>query len=374
MKNFNRKIQFSLVVICFLLLGVGFVQSVGAQEVIPRIGVSPHTFDLQVLPGEVIEQKIKIFNQSEFPIPITARATDFTAEDETGQMLFDESSQDISFASRFWFKIENPDFILDPGEIEEVRFQIEVPDNAEPGGHYAVILFEPRLPSFYFKEEAIVRNIPEIGVLFLTSVKKFTLEPESGRKLEIVEFSLSKEKRLVGLENFISRFTAAIIGITDVKIVESSHLNFILRIKNNDIYHIKPSGRILIYNSFNKKVGDIKVPKRTILPGKSRVFPAEFKPEIPERLKWLPASIANFLVQNFFIGKYRARLELIAESPVSTELFSLTVPTALTFFSLPWKFWGSVILIFSAIVLFSLKYRTRIKKAARVLFSRQRIK
>ncbi|MFQ6084528.1 MAG: hypothetical protein ACE5WD_14395 [Candidatus Aminicenantia bacterium] len=336
----------------------------------PRLGISPHTFELQVLPGEVIEQKIKIFNQSEVPIPMTTRVTDFTAEEESGQMIFDEVSQDPSFASRFWFKIENPDFILDPGEVEKVRFQIQVPDNAEPGGHYAVMIFEPKLPSFYFEEKAMVRNIPEIGVLFLFSVKKFTLEPEAEQKLEVVEFSVPKEKRLVRLENFISGITASVAQAASVSIVENPPSKFILRIKNNDIYHIKPFGKVLIYNISGKRVGESEVPQRTILPGKIRSFPVEFSPEIPKSLKWLPASVSNFLVQNLFVGKYQAKLELQAKSPVAAEVLQPTIPIILTFFSLPWKFWLSVILIFGTLMIFSFKYRERIKKAAKILISR----
>lgn len=366
----NRN-QFLIIIISWCFASILAVHSVYAQDMAPRIAVYPHTFDMQVLPGELIEQKIKIFNQSEFPIPMTTRIVDFTAEDISGQMLFTEILQDPSLASRLWFTVENPDFILDPGETEKVEFQIRIPKSAEPGGYYAVMIFEPRFPSFYFEEESIVRNIPEIGVLFLTSIQKFTLEPESKQKLEVAEFYLSEEKRLVGLENFISRLMGTVALAVDINIVRDSYLNFILQIKNNDIYHIKPSGTISIYNFFGKRVGEIEIAQKTILPGKVRIFPAEFKPEVPEKLKWLPASIANFLVKNSLFGKYQVKLELQAKSPVTTELFYLIPPATLTFFSLSWKFWGPVILIFSAIILFSLKYRERIKTAAKILFTRK---
>lgn len=102
-------------------------------------------------------------------MPIAAKVTNFTAEENTGQMVFDELSQDPSFSSRFWFKIEKPDFILESGEKRIVNFTISVPKDAEPGGHYATILFVPQLPSFYFKEKG-PRVVPIIGVLFLVEV------------------------------------------------------------------------------------------------------------------------------------------------------------------------------------------------------------
>jgi len=178
---------------------------------------------------------------------------------------------------------------------------------------------------------------------------------------------------LVSLENFVSRLLGSVALATEINIVENPFFNFILKIKNNDIYHIKPSGKIIIYNFWGKRVGEVEIKQMTILPGKVRIFPVEFKPEVPEKLKWLPAWISSFFFQNSFIGRYQARLELQAKSPVTTELLQLNIPTALTFFSLPWKFWLGMILILSMFVFYSLKYKKRIKKAVRILFTRQQI-
>ncbi len=337
-----------------------------AQDISPKLSVSPHTFELDFFPGETREAKIKIGNKSEVAFPMIVKVVDFTAAEKTGEMLFDESSQDPSFASRFWFKIENPNFILDAGETREVHFTIEAPENAEPGGHYATMLFVPQLPSFYFKEDQ-PRAIPIIGVLFLSSVKTFSLEPKIQKKIEIVEFSVPKKERLVILENLLSSIIGSVTQAAEITIAKNPPSNFTLLIKNNDIYHIKPFGKILIYNLFGKKVAETEVPQKTILPGKTRSFPIEFSPEIPEKLKWLPASISNFLVQNFFIGKYQARLVLETKSPVADALLKPSSPVILTFFSLPWKFWLGVLLLFFIFGFFTLRYRKRIKRAFGVM-------
>ncbi len=366
----KHKIKNKILVVLSLILMVIGVQSVRAQDIAPRIGVSPHTFELEVLPGQSLEEQIKIINQSEVPLPMTTKMVNFSAEEETGQMLFDEALQDISINPSLWFKIEKPDFILDPDEVEKIKFQIQVPENAEPGGHYAVMVFKPSLPSFYFKEEALVKNIPEIGVLFLVSVKRFSLELEVEQKLEIVEFSVAKEKRILGLENLLSKTLGGVIFASGLEIVEDSYLNFILKIKNNDIYHIRPSGRLLIYNWFGKRVGEAEVPKLTILPGRTRVFPVEFKPEVPEILKWLPASISNLLVRNFFIGKYQAELELGVKSPVATEIFRANIIDVLTFFSLPWRFWLTTIFILGLLTFIFRIYKNRIKLFLKTLLTK----
>jgi hypothetical protein len=332
------------------------------------MGVYPQIFEIDVWPGEEITKEIYLTNKSNVAIPIEIRVTDFTAEDNSGEMIFDEALQDPAVASRYWFKVKNPDLILESGEKRKISFDISVPGNAEPAGHYVTMLFEPRLPSFYF-EEGQARAIPVVGVLFLISVKNLNPEPETGQKLEVVEFSLLKEERMVSLENFISRFTAVVAHAADFNITDSSPSEFILKIKNNDIYHIKPYGDVVIYNFFGKKVAEVEIPQKTILPGKSRIFPIKFIPEIPEKLKWLPASITDFLLRNLFIGKYEAKLELKAKSPLKAEILQPDIKDSLIFFSLSLKFWLPLIFIFIFLIFLSVKYRKRIKLSLKVLFS-----
>ena len=84
-------------------------KAVEAQEPMTLgLSVNPQIFELDVFPGEKHSRKINLGNLSEVALPILVRVTDFTAAEDSGEMLFDESSQDPSFASRFWFEIENP--------------------------------------------------------------------------------------------------------------------------------------------------------------------------------------------------------------------------------------------------------------------------
>jgi len=357
------KIKYLFFIICCLLS----VSYCDAQSVSPRLSISPHTFELDVFPGEIIAKKIEITNKSEVALPIAVKLVDFTARDEMGATTFDGTIQDASISSRQWFEIENPNFILDAGETEEVNFTVSVPENAEPGGHYSVMLFEPQLPSFYFEEDQ-PKVIPVIGSLFLFSVKVFTLDPEVKQKLEVVEFSVPKEERLVALENLTSAFIGNIVQAADeVTITKKSPANFILRIKNNDIYHIKPFGRVLIFNIFGKEIGGTEIPQTTILPGKIRQFPIQFSPETPKYLRWLPESIANFLAQNFFFGKYQAKLEIEAKGLLATEILQSDISNVFTFYSFPWQFWISFILTLLLFIFISIRYNKRIILSLKIL-------
>ncbi len=373
--RFYYFVKFSLLSV--FIAGAIFSKTAFAQETPESFGLSvnPQIFELDVFSAETISETIKVKNLSNVAIPVKVKVVDFTAKEYSGETQFDESLQDPAISSRFWFKIENPDFILDSGEKRIINFEISVPENAVPGGHYSTIFFEPQLPSFYFKAGQ-PKVVPVVGVLSLLSVKTLSLEPEINKKLEVVEFSVPKEQRLVTLENFTSKLLgglAQVLGGTarassQITITKKSPSNFILRIKNNDIYHLKPSGKVSIYNIFGKLAGEAQIAQQTILPGKIREFPVEFSQEIPGELKWLPASISQFLVQNFFFGKYQAKLDLEVKSPLgSDENFKPDISTVLTFISFPWKFWSSFLTLFSLTLYFGIKYRRRMVLAVRTL-------
>jgi len=336
------------------------------EDVELGMGVGPQVFDLAVWPGEKIKNIIKLTNRSNVPLPIEAKVTSFTAEENTGEMLLGELPVDESIAAQTWFEIKDPDFILEPGEAKIINFEIKVPDDAERGGHYAVMLFEPRLPSFYFEENQI-ENIPVIGTLFLLSVKTLGLEPETEEKLEIVEFSLPEEERLTILERVASGLTATVAQAADFSVTERSPSGFVLKIKNNDIYHIKPSGKILIYDIWGRTVSEFKVPKKTILPGKTRSFPVSFDPKPLRNMEWLPASVADFL-RSFLLGRYEARLQLQVDTPLKAEKTQPDVYDKLAFFSLPWK----LLLGLMFFVVLIIKYRSRVETSFRILIKGNR--
>ena len=158
-----------------------------------------------------------------------------------------------------------------------------------------------------------------------------------------------------------------IANAAEFTIAKKAPSKFILKLKNNDIFHLKPRGDVFIYDVFGKKVGEAEIPQKTILPGMTRQFPIEFFLQTPESLKWLPASISDFLVQNFFIGKYQAKLDIRIGDQSDIESF----PIALTFFSFPWKFWIVLILIFGMLLFFISKFRKRITLALKTLVKRE---
>jgi len=338
----------------------------GAEAKGMSIFVSPPIFELELKPGENYKDEIYLLNKSELALPMEARVVNFSTSGEVGSMDFNLGEEDISINPRKWIKIEKPNFILEPNQSEKIKFEINLPENAEPGGHYATILFEPKLPSFYFEEKDL-KTIPQVGVLFLISIKAEGLtRPEE--PLTIVEFNIPQYLHLKKLENFLASFAGIFTEVQAAEketfsIIETSHLSFTLRIQNNDIYHTKPKGNLLILTENGKIAGETEVKEITILPGKIRSFPIEFKPRLPEKLeKYLPASISNFITRNFLFGNYRASLHLTTENS--------TIEEDIEFFVFPWRFGLSTGLVLVLTLFYLVKYKERIKLALRVLFKK----
>lgn len=344
----------------FIILSFFFVFPYETQGVESLgLSVNPQIFELNVFPGEKLDKKITIKNLSDVALPILVKVSDFTAEENSGEMQFDESMQDPIIASRKWFKIEKLNFILEKGEREEINFTISVPENAEPGGHYSVMLFEPQLPSFYF-QSGQPKTVPVIGVLFEFSVNVLSLEPFSIKKpVEIVGFNIPKNEKMNGIGNLFASIGDAIPSAfaSGPNIVEKKPSSFDLIIKNSDIYHHKLDGKISIYNSFGKIVGETQVQKITVLPGKTRNFVISVSQPIPENLEWMPASISDFLMRNFSFGKYKAILDL------GEEKSALELNQSLTFWALPWK----IMMVLFLFLIISLIIRKRIIAAVKIL-------
>ena len=344
------KLLKSIFIVIILLLGAG---NACAQVDSLGMAVSPQIFELDFFLGESTTQKIKIRNTSEVAMPINVIVTNFSAAEESGEMFFNESAGDISIDSSQWLKMETPNFILAPGEKKDVHFSINIPENAEPGGYYVAALFEPQLPSFYFKESQ-PRSIPVVGVLFLLSVKALSLEPVAlNEQIEIVEFGVPKEQRMQNLEKVLASIVDVVpmVSAKDISLVEKTPSSFVLRIKNSDIFHHKLKGKLAVYDAFGNKVGETDIKRTTILPGKTRRFPVELQPQESSLFSWLPASVSDFLVQNTSLGNYKAELTLEVDNFQDERLIFLSTD----FWSFPWKI--SLILLFSAGILFLTRRR-----------------
>jgi len=212
----------------------------------PRVGENG---ELTAAPGDVIQTTIKIRNSSTKPVAIKSVAKDFIIDEngETPVPIEEEVNQRWSLAS--WVTV-SPEFQeLAPNELGQVNVIITVPDDALPGGHYAMIVHQPTSATAY-TSDLIVEEVTESSAVVNQRVGSlFYL---------IVDGPINEE--------------AFIRDLTFPKFTEFGPVPFALSVDNQSDIHIKPRISIEIINIFGNVVETIQLDEKNIFPLSSRRY------------------------------------------------------------------------------------------------------
>lgn len=237
--------------ILFLILVI-FPLAVHAQTDVFSLSLKPTVFDLELSPDEEYQATVILINNNDYIVPISISLTDFTEEEPSGKIRF-EGIQGETFSPSRWIIFEDTYFFLGPQEKKEIDFTITVPRNAEPGSHTSLLLFEPRLPSFYFKEGSRV-----IGIVSLPFI------------ISIDDEGIEREKDPLALKRF------EIPGITKIKIPRINTFIFDgvpqevgLTLENRSIWRTKSGITLKIFSQDGILVGEA-LKRITFLPGKEK--------------------------------------------------------------------------------------------------------
>ena len=196
--------------------------------------VWPVKVELDVAPGQEVNQTISIVNrlgkQAEFEIIVE----DFIGDEKDVTKFLGEGKS--SFSCKDWFSPEVNKLQLDDKSKATLDVKIKVPEQVEPGDHYAAIFIKTKSNG-----EGAVSLASRIGSLFF-----LTVEGEQQKDGELKGFAISK------------------------RIFTDNHISFNLLFQNRGTIHLNPSGVVSIYNTFGKKIGEVIVDGWWILRGMSR--------------------------------------------------------------------------------------------------------
>lgn len=242
------------------------------------ITVSPVVMDVDVVKGSSKQDKITVRNDTDRTQTYALKVQNFVAEGEEGGQAYLEEPQPSGLAS--WVIVDKPAVTLQPGESAEFPFAINVPRDAEPGGHYATIFFTSSPGDI---ERTGVGVASKTGVLLLVNV------PGDIREEARVEtFSMYGG-------SWINRLPA----------------NFELRIRNLGNTHFRPRGTLVIRNVLGSVVARVPAnPKRSaVLPNSVRKVYAVWAStlDIPSGGFW--TEVRNEW-RNFALGRYTASVDI----------------------------------------------------------------
>lgn len=212
--------------------------------------ISPVRAEYTIDKGKSEVMTVTVENPTDFAITAKPRVTDFLASDnETGETrpILDESAPRPKNSIKDLIETPAP-LDLNPKEKKDIPVTIRVPENANSGGYYGVILFEPAI----INKEGNVGLSASTGPIVLVRVPGDLTE-----RLELLEISAAQNDKSK------SFFT-------------SGDVSAIVRLKNSGDIHVKPFGKVQVKNMFGHVVKEYELnsvePRANILPDSTRKF------------------------------------------------------------------------------------------------------
>jgi len=303
------------------IFSIAFAALLFIPQMSKAVTVMPPILEnIVVEPGSVYEASFTIINETDVPQKYYFNTKNIFAQGEEGKAGFVAQGEENEYGLASWIEFNNPHLVIMPNEDMAVDFKINIPKDAEPGGHYAA-MFTSTLPPEIQEGVGLGENT---GVLLLVTVPGDIRE-----KAELMEFSLASGK----------------------SVYTRPPIEFLIRIKNEGNVHFKPKGNITISGwAGEKAVINANSFEGRVLPDSIRALHPVWKG---------PKEKGNFWQElknewnNFGFGRYNAHLEM--EWGTKGEKFISNVK----FWLFPWR----VLLVGALIVIILIVLIRRYNKA-----------
>lgn len=315
------KIYFFIIVIFSIFIIPKFSQ---AQV---SLSILPEKFDLKLERGQVFTSQVRISNLGQENLEVKVHLTDFGVNSNSGEMVFEEGA--ASYQTSQWISFSANNFFLSPSQTQEMNFEIKVPDNAEPGGHYAVALFQADSPVMANKN---VKVSTSVGLLFLLTVEGDLKFPALNQQIELTKINLPK-------------------------FIEYGPLSFSFFLKNNDPIHVPVGGSAIIYNIFGQPRAKIEIAAKNVFSNSVREFKVE--------------TSAKNITDRFFIGPYRLKLSLASQTWQDKIGNDQQLVSEFIFFAFPWKVIFISFILIMVLIVFITRFIKKTKNHQTNIFNNQ---
>lgn len=268
--------------------------------------------ELTADPGATVLASIRITNEERRSQVFYSSFENFNSQDESGTPSFSPRREGLAA----WMKAP-AQIVLGPGQTEDIPLEITIPQDADPGGHFAAVFFSTEPPQTR-ENEGNVSIGARLGTLVLLRVNG-----DFDQSATIAEFNTASKQKLFS----------------------SLPVQFYYRFQNTGDDHQKPLGDIQITNMLGRTVK--LLPANTldgsVLPKSIRRFtsvwtesggmqqqePVTDLPELQDLTFWQTVA-AQW--KNFNFGRYTATLKLVYGTK---ELQSVRSQTS--FYIIPWQ-------------------------------------
>jgi len=277
--------------------------------------ISPPLNEVSLNKGESKQYIVKLTNPTKNLVEVYPKVMDFRAKGEGGDPDFYKASDETAkFSLSKWISFSQSKIAIAPEQFIKFKYEIKVPFDAEPGGHYGVMFFASEPPETQ-TDVSSVSLASMIGSLVMVKVPGDIQEKGS-------------------LEDFD----------TDKFFYFGNDINFLTRIVNSGNIHFKPRGNIEVKNIFGSNVETLTVNESggNVLPDSTRRFENNWKSD------------------KFLCGIYKAELGIIYGDSAQKIMSSAT------FIIVPW--WmliimGVTLILFTTLLLILIKKIRKKRKA-----------
>ena len=270
-------------IIFLLILASNFTFPISAlaQNALGLTAIPPR-LEITGQPGTAITKEIKIRNESNTPKTVNLTSKDIIVVDDAGTpvQLENVPESENRWAASSWILVTPSRLQLQPGETKNAFVTIDIPQNALPGGHYAIVLNSPENEVYLNSTGASVQA--NVGNLIYITVPG----------------DISQNAK-------VKQFTAP-------KFSEYGPINFKTTITNLSDIHITPVGAINITNWLGGKTAKLTLDQKNIFP-------------------YTSLNYSNDLDKKFLFGRYKAQL-LTAYGTAGGTLVA-----TIFFWVIPWR-------------------------------------
>lgn len=287
--------------------------------------IAPPIINLKANPGQTIKTKIQLRDVSGTDLIVSNEINDFVAGGEGGapKILLNGSSND-PYSMKNWVQPLSQ-LTLKPEQIQTLNVTINVPKNASPGGHYAVIRFTGTPPKLKGQGVSLSASLGSLVLL--------TVSGNIQEHLSISDFAVGKQGDK---------------GFNPGSFFKNIPLTFVEKIKNTGNLQEEPSGIVTVTDMFGHKVAAFEVnqPPHNVLPSSTREFTQQ-----------LDKAVAG---NSHFFGRYTADVSLTYGQK------DQTITAHLSFWIIPWIL---ILIIIAALIVLFFIFRHLMRRYKRRIIS-----
>jgi hypothetical protein len=259
---------------------------------------------MQANPGQAFQSELRVINVNTYPITVYPQVVNFAPQGEDGRgaliPVFREETSGQTLAE--WISVPPEGIEIAAQDTAYIRVQVNVPDNAPPGGHYAAILVGTKPPTT--EAASVVQTAQYVTSLFFMRIAGDVTEQG-----DIREFAAEQS------------------------LVQHPEVSLGMRFENTGNVHLQPQGDITIFNMFGQERGMIPINHQThfgnVLPNSIRKFTFTWKGD----------------TAFYDIGRYRA----VATLGYGDETTKFVTSTTY-FWVFPYTVIGSILLVLYLLV------------------------